>query len=74
MANSWRERIVNVRSNVLLLWKGEMYLGMIIMLVVYLFLGIYVVKVGIDNSKNSQHTKEILSELREIKELLKEQR
>ncbi|WP_017686914.1 hypothetical protein [Paenibacillus sp. PAMC 26794] len=49
-------------------------MGMIIMLVVYLFLGIYVVKVGIDNSKNSQHTKEILSELMEIKDLLKERR
>lgn len=42
-------------------------MGMIIMLVVYLFLGIYVVKVGIDNSKNSQHTKEILSELRKLR-------
>ncbi|WP_339256861.1 hypothetical protein MKZ12_22585 [Paenibacillus sp. FSL R5-0713] len=49
-------------------------MGMIIMLVVYLFLGIYVLKVGMDNSKNSQHTKEILSELREIKDLLKERR
>lgn len=76
MEISWREsikRTVNVHSNVLLR-KGEMYVGMIIMLVVYLFLGIYVVKIGIDNSKNSQHTKEILSELREIKDLLKEQR
>ncbi|WFR64977.1 hypothetical protein P9222_13710 [Paenibacillus amylolyticus] len=49
-------------------------MGMIIMLVFYLFLGIVVVKVGIDNSKNSQHIKEILSELREIKDLLKERR
>ncbi|WP_342552371.1 hypothetical protein [Paenibacillus sp. FSL R7-0652] len=37
-----------------------------------LILGQYVIKAAIDTSRNSQHTKEILVELREIKALLKE--
>lgn len=48
--------------------------GTILMLVVSLFFGIFVVKIGMDNSKSNQYTKEILQELREIKEILREER
>lgn len=44
------------------------------MLVVSLFLGIFVVKIGMDNSKSNQYTKEKLQELREIKEILRDER
>jgi hypothetical protein len=49
-------------------------IGTILMLVVSLFLGIFVVKIGMDNSKSNQYTKEILQELREIKGILREER
>lgn len=44
----------------------------ILPLVLGLFFGIFVVKLGIDNSQSTKYTKEILEELREIKELLRE--
>lgn len=44
----------------------------IICLLVLLVLGQYVIKTAIDTSKNTQHTKEILEELKAIKSLLKE--
>ncbi|WP_427180372.1 hypothetical protein [Paenibacillus sp. TC-CSREp1] len=44
----------------------------IIGVLVLLILGQYVVKAAIDTSKNSELTREILEELREIKALLKE--
>lgn len=40
------------------------------MLIIYLLLGIFVIKVGIDNSRSTQLSKEILNELKEIKELM----
>lgn len=43
------------------------------MLVVSLFLGIFIVKIGVDNSKTNQYTREVLQELREIKEILRDQ-
>lgn len=55
-----------------LLKKGVILLGIIIMLAVYLLLGAFIVKLGIDNSKSNKYTKEILQELREIKEILRE--
>lgn len=44
----------------------------ILMFVLFLFFGIFVVKLGIDNSQTNKLTKDILQELREIKELLRE--
>jgi uncharacterized membrane protein affecting hemolysin expression len=44
----------------------------IICLLVLLILGQYVIKTAIDTSKNTQHMKEILEELKEIKSVLKE--
>lgn len=40
------------------------------MLIIYLLLGVFVIKVAIDNSRSTQISKEILNELREIKELM----
>ncbi|GIP45177.1 hypothetical protein J45TS6_36360 [Paenibacillus sp. J45TS6] len=42
----------------------------IIMFIVYLLVGGLIIKVGVDNSKGTQYSKEILKELREIKELM----
>ncbi|GAK42948.1 hypothetical protein TCA2_5442 [Paenibacillus sp. TCA20] len=44
----------------------------ILIFVVFFMLGIFTVKFGVDNSKNNQYTKEILQELKEIKEILRE--
>lgn len=44
----------------------------IIMFVVSFLLGVFIVKIGIDNSRGNQHTKEIIQELREIKEILRD--
>lgn len=44
----------------------------ILLLVLSLFFGVFVVKLGIDNSQTHKLTKEMLEELREIKELLRE--
>lgn len=44
----------------------------ILIFVVFFMLGIFTVKIGVDNSKNNQYTKEILQELKEIKEILRE--
>lgn len=44
------------------------------MSVVSLLLGAFIVKIGIDNSKSNQYTKEILQELKEIKEFLRDRR
>jgi len=57
-----------------LLEERVVIIGTILMLVVSLFFGIFVVKIGMDNSKSNQYTKEILQELREIKEILREER
>lgn len=54
--------------------ERKVIIGTILMLVVSLILGIFVVKIGMDNSKSNQYTKEILQELREIKEILREER
>lgn len=43
-------------------------LSIIVMLVIYFLLGVFVIKLGIDNSRSTQISKEILNELREIKE------
>ncbi|PYE49641.1 hypothetical protein HUB98_10080 [Paenibacillus barcinonensis] len=51
-----------------------MIFAMIICVLVILILGQYVVKTAIDTSKNSQHTREILEELREIKAFLREKK
>lgn len=49
--------------------KGsEDELSIIVMLVIYFLLGVFVIKLGIDNSRSTQISKEILNELREIKE------
>ncbi|WP_193571509.1 hypothetical protein [Paenibacillus psychroresistens] len=45
-------------------------MGVIIMFIVYLVVGALIIKVGIDNSKSTQYSKEILQELRDIKELM----
>lgn len=45
-------------------------MGIIVMLIIYLLLGIFVIKVGIDNSRSTQLSKEILNELKEIKKLM----
>lgn len=50
--------------------RSERKLGIIVMLIIYLLLGIFVIKVGIDNSRSTQLSKEILNELKEIKELM----
>jgi preprotein translocase subunit YajC len=46
----------------------------ILILVLSLFFGVFVVKIGMDNSKSNQYTKEMLEELREIKEILRDER
>lgn len=43
----------------------------IIMFIISFLLGIFVIKVGIDNSNSARYSKEILEELIEIKELIK---
>lgn len=40
------------------------------MLIIYLVVGALIIKIGIDNSKSTQYSKEILNELREIKEIM----
>lgn len=45
-------------------------MSIIVMLVIYFLLGVTVIKLGIDNSRSTQISKEILNELREIKELM----
>ncbi|WP_213534600.1 DUF5453 family protein [Paenibacillus sp. J45TS6] len=50
-------------------WRGNQLSG-IIMFIVYLLVGGLIIKVGVDNSKGTQYSKEILKELREIKELM----
>jgi hypothetical protein len=45
-------------------------LSIIVMLIIYFLLGVLVIKLGIDNSRSTQISKEILNELREIKELM----
>ncbi|EFU41027.1 hypothetical protein PVOR_15379 [Paenibacillus vortex V453] len=44
----------------------------IIMLAVNLVIGIFSVKIGMDNSRNNQQMKEMIEELREIKEILRD--
>ncbi|MFD0959037.1 hypothetical protein [Paenibacillus chungangensis] len=46
-------------------------MGMILMIIIYFLLGALIVKLGIDNSKATKQTQEIVEELREIKEILK---
>lgn len=43
----------------------------IVMFLFAMLLGAIVIKVGMDNSKSTQYSKEILDELKEIKELMK---
>ncbi|MED5017368.1 hypothetical protein P9847_08605 [Paenibacillus chibensis] len=47
-------------------------LGIIIMLVVYLLLGVIVIKLGIENSKSHKVIEEILEEIREMKEIIRD--
>ncbi|MBP1992999.1 hypothetical protein [Paenibacillus eucommiae] len=43
----------------------------IIMFIIYALVGALIIKAGVDNSRSTQYSKEILNELREIKELMK---
>ncbi|OAB25549.1 hypothetical protein PMSD_27745 [Paenibacillus macquariensis subsp. defensor] len=52
--------------------RGEVNkLGVVIMFMTYLIVGGLIIKVGVDQSKGTKYSKEILNELREIKELMK---
>lgn len=58
--------------NVPLLGERKDILEVIIMLAVNLVIGIFSVKIGMDNSRNNQQMKEMIEELREIKEILRD--
>ncbi|MBB3109987.1 putative membrane protein [Paenibacillus phyllosphaerae] len=48
-------------------------MGVLAMIIIYFILGALVVKVGIDNSKNTHYVRELLEEVRELKEIIKQQ-
>lgn len=56
----------------MLVQKGVIRLEIVIMLVVYLLLGVIVIKLGIENSKSHKVIEEILEEIREMKEIIRD--